>query len=327
MSRSVTKRQPRGTRVGGQFAPSKNPESNLQLTEPGTDAPERKPSMFGDIKDFAERSREMLETLSKGVANLTSSDEWKRYLDVQSKFHRYSFNNSMLIQIQNPDATNVASFNKWKEMGRFVKKGERPLYVLAPMIGKSKDKVDENGDPLKVVYGFKGVPVFDVSQTDGDPLPSPVSKLTGNDPEGHFDRLTGVAADLGFRVVDHDFTGGVNGDCSHDTKTIRVERANSPAQRVKTLAHELAHAILHEDHVDYLENRGRYELEAESTAYVVCQSLGIDSSDYSFGYVTGWSGGGEEAQTKIRESGNNIQKAAHRIMETLEKADAPAQAA
>jgi antirestriction protein ArdC len=96
---------------------------------------------------------------------------------------------------------------------------------------------------------------------------------------------------------------------------------------VKTLAHELAHAILHEDHEDYVRNRGQYELEAESTAYVVCQTLGIDSSEYSFGYVTSWAGGGDEAQKKIRESGQKIQKAAHRIIGALEKESESAVAA
>jgi N-terminal domain of anti-restriction factor ArdC/IrrE N-terminal-like domain len=304
---STQLRQPKGQTVGGQFAPDVNPEATVDLgTEPNAQQ---------------ERKDALLEQLADGVDQLTTSEEWERYLDFQTRFHRYSFNNTMLIMLQKPEATRVASFKAWKGMDRTVKKGEKALYVLAPMMGKRKPKDGEDPDAvkdLKTIYGFKGVPVFDVSQTEGEPLPEPVTKLDGDDAEGHFAQLAEVAQSLGFWVVDHEFTDGVNGDCNHADKVIRVHAANSPAQRVKTLTHELAHAMLHEDTAWYRENRGQAELEAESTAYVVCQTLGIETSGYSFGYVASWGGGGDEVRKRIKGSGDRIQKTAVAILTGLD---------
>lgn len=256
---------------------------------------------------------DLMNKLSEGITVLTTSDQWTAYLDCQSRFGRYSFNNTMLILMQFPEATKIAGFNLWKTFGRSVQKGEKALWILAPMIYQQKD---ENGEKHPVIRGFKFVPVFDVSQTEGDPLPAVASRLNGDDPDNCFDALSLFAQSIGYTVQDHPFgpESSRNGDCTYSTKSIRVEITNSPAQRVKTLAHELGHAILHEGNT----NRSLGELEAESVAYIVCQSLRIDSSDYSFGYVAGWAGGGDEALAAIKASGERIQKTADAILKGVE---------
>lgn len=265
------------------------------------------------------RKDEALQTLTEGIARLASSDRWAEWLAVQSRFHRYSFGNTLLIFMQRPDATRVAGFRAWQGMGRQVAKGEKAIWILAPVTRKAADveteaRPDVPDDKRRVLVAFKPACVFDISQTYGEELPSPCSRLDGDDPQGHYDHLVGVAQSLGFSVVDHEFSGGTNGDCSHTEHRIRIESRNSPLQRVKTLAHEIAHALLHEKY----DNRALAELEAESTAFVICQSLGLDSSDYSFGYVANWAGGGDEAIVGIRASGERIQKAAATVLQALE---------
>ena len=257
---------------------------------------------------------ELIEKLADGISNLTTSEEWQRHLDFQSKFHRYSFGNVLLIAAQCHEATQVAGFNAWRKMSRFVRKGEKAIWILAPMVYKNADA--EDGQDDKVIRGFKFVPVFDVAQTDGEELPTVCSRLDGDDTIGAYDILFEVARSIGFTVVSHEFDGTTNGDCSHSEHRIRIEIRNTPAQQVKTLAHEIAHALLHEK----FESRALAELEAESVAYVVCHSIGIDSSDYSFGYVATWAGGGDQAVAGIKASGERIQKTSATILRAFEPA-------
>jgi len=255
---------------------------------------------------------ELLEKLAEGISNLTSSEEWQRHLDVQSRFHRYSFGNVLLIAAQCHEATRVAGFNAWRKMNRSVRKGEKAIWILAPMVYKNADA--EGGQDDRVIRGFKFVPVFDVAQTDGEELPSVCSRLDGDDTDGHYDQLSTFDRSIGFSVEDHEFGGTTNGDCCHTEHRIRVETRNTPIQRVKTLAHESAHALLHEKY----DSRALAELEAESVAYVVCQALGIDSGDYSFGYVASWAGDDEQAIAGIKASGERIQKTAATILRAFE---------
>ena len=255
---------------------------------------------------------ELVAQLTAGISTLTSSEEWQRHLDFQSRFHHYSFGNVLLIAAQCHEATRVAGFNAWRKLNRFVRKGEKAIWVLAPMVYKNADA--EDGENDRVIRGFKFVPVFDIAQTDGEELPSICNRLEGDDPKGRYAQLVTVAQSIGFTVEVHEFNGSANGDCCHAEHRIRVETTNTPAQRVKTLAHELAHALLHESY----DNRALAELEAESTAYVVCQTLGIDSGDYSFGYVATWAGDGEQAIAGIRASCDRIQKSAAAILQALE---------
>jgi antirestriction protein ArdC len=254
----------------------------------------------------------LLDTLAEGVQALTTSDRWRAHLEVQGRFHRYSFSNAMLIAAQDPDATRVAGFATWKSLGRSVRKGERAIRILAPMVGRRVR--GEDGEDRRPVFGFRSVAVFDVSQTEGDELPVVCRNLEGDDPAACFDALRERALRLGYSVQLAELPGTTNGDCTYALRHIRVESRNHPAQQVKTLAHELAHALLHESVID----RALAELEAESTAFVVCRALGLDSGDYSFGYVAIWSGGGPEAVAAITTSGGDIQRAAAAILDGLD---------
>ncbi|ACU53268.1 conserved hypothetical protein [Acidimicrobium ferrooxidans DSM 10331] len=254
-----------------------------------------------------DRSR-LLEELTDGVLALTQSEPWRRYLDVQRRFHRYSPQNVLLIDRQRPSATLVAGFRQWQRLGRSVRRGEHGIWIVAPMRVRrtTSDDLDE-----EVLAGFRWVCVFDVAQTEGAALPEVATRLVGEDPAGVLAKLGGVAHALGFAVEDHRFEGATNGDCSHEQRRIRLSSEVSPRQRVKTLAHELAHALMHER----LESRPQAELEAESVAYIVCRALGIDASNFSFGYVASWAGGGAAAVRGIKASCVRIQRASAQILE------------
>jgi antirestriction protein ArdC len=262
--------------------------------------------------DATERHADLLVQLSEGITALTTSEEWIRYLNVQSRFHRYSFGNVVLIAAQLPGASRVAGFRAWLKLGRSVRKGEKAIWILAPMARKKAN--EDDAGPDRVIAGFKYVPVFDIAQTEGAELPAPCRKLVGDEPLAHIVGLTEAARSVGFSVESAELTDGVNGDCSFELRRIRVERRNAPAQQVKTLAHEIAHALLHHGRPD----RRLAELEAESTAYVVCHHLGLDSGSYTFGYVTTWAGGGGEAVAGIKTSGARIQAAASTIIDLVE---------
>jgi hypothetical protein len=260
----------------------------------------------------------LLDTLTEGIESLTTSDAWRSHLEVQGRFHRYSFSNALLICAQDPGASRVAGFVTWKKLGRSVLKGERAIWILAPMTGRRSSADD--GEEHRPIIGFRPVPVFDVAQTEGEPLPEVCRTLRGDDPTAWFARLTACAGAMGYSVVSTELPGAANGDCAFALRRIRVECRNEPAQQVKTLAHELAHALLHEG----TDDRPLAELEAESTAYVVCRTLGFDTGDYTFGYVACWAGGGPEAVARIKASGARIQRAATVILDSLEETDEPA---
>ncbi|HUY07226.1 MAG TPA: ImmA/IrrE family metallo-endopeptidase [Acidimicrobiales bacterium] len=157
---------------------------------------------------------------------------------------------------------------------------------------------------------FVSVPVFDISQTEGRDLPTVCERLVAGDDSNAFERLTVAAKLIGFRVESCELELGVNGECSFVEHLIKIERRNSEAQRVKSIAHELAHAILHEQSRD----RAKAELEAESAAYIVCNRLGIDSGDYSFGYVASWVGDPMLAREALADSCTEISRAARQIL-------------
>ncbi len=266
-------------------------------------------------RDYAE----LLETLTEGVAALTTSERWTQYLEVQSRFPRYSSNNVLLILAQRPDATRVAGYRAWQALGHQVLAKESALRIFAPMKYRRDDPPD--GGLAQEIRGFKLVPVFDVSQTEGPELPDIVSKLHGHAPEGLFAKLTDFADGIGFRVVrPWSLVSGANGDTDHAAGLIRVATNNDGAQQVKTLAHEIGHALLHDPEITSTGDlaRGLKELEAESVAYVICRALGMETGEYSFGYVVGWSGGGEQAVAGIKSSMTRIQRAAAAVLATFE---------
>jgi hypothetical protein len=270
----------------------------------------------------------LLDELQAGISELTTSERWQRYLDVQSRFYSYSPNNVMLIALQKPNATRIAGYKTWQSLDHQVRAKELALRILAPMRYQKDDGPE--GENVREVHGFKLVPVFDVSQTDGPDLPEAVSRLEGLAPEGVFDRLTEFVHSIGFRVErPESLASGANGDTTHASGVIRVVSANSEAQQAKTLAHEIAHALLHDPESVTTKDlsRGLKELEAESAAYVICTALGMDTSDYSFGYVLGWTGGAPDAIEGIRASTGRIQKAATAVLKTFEVGDSPAEVA
>ena len=267
------------------------------------------------------RRSELLGKLAEGVDKLVDSGEWQRYLDCQSKFHHYSFNNCLLILSQRPDATQVNSFKRWQELGRNVSKGESSIRIFAPSLRKQEVETENGTEEVRKLSGFRLVPVFDISQTSGEELPEPAKLLGGEAPEGLFAKMTTVAQGCGFKVKltpQIEGFGDANGVCRHDQKLIEVAtEGRGELQQVKTLAHEIGHALLHNPN-DQI-GRNTRDLEAESTAYVVCASLGLDTSDYSLGYVADWSGGdAEKTREAIKASGGRVHQASQKILDGLE---------
>ncbi len=303
----------------------------------------------------ATREKKLAEAsacLASGVEALLKDNRWKEYLQFSLKFHQYSFFNMMLIMLQHPDATNVASFNTWKSMGRHVRKGEHGIDIFVPMFAKVYGKAEQsateeeafgeeasNDEPIegevqecqgKTLLGFKIGRVFDVSQTDGDPLPErPYARLEGDD-AGMFAVLKAAVENLlqipvtvevlpphtiGRCVYDPDQ------DCRPMAITISDDPALSGAQKLAALAHEGGHAILHSgsEYRQHSEQSIR-ELEAESVAFCTLSALGIDTSQMSFGYIATWSeSGGEDAVKEIKNSGQRILDASRRILGWFEE--------
>lgn len=257
------------------------------------------------------RVEELHQALEAGVASLVDGDSWKAWLGVQSKFHRYSWNNTLLIMVQNPEATQVAGYRTWQGMGRQVRKGEKSIGILAPMFRKDKDA---EGKDEKRLVGFRAVSVFDVSQTDGEPLPtSGVALVEGDAPAGLWDALAAQVDAAGYSLERGD-CGAANGWTNGGTKTIRVRDDVSDGQAVKTLAHEVAHMMLHMEGDDALAHRGIAEVEAESVAFIVAGAHGMDTSGYTFGYVAGWAGSAEA--DAVRATGERVTRTARKIIQT-----------
>ena len=288
-------------------------------------------------KDSAERMKEITDRLETGIQQLFDSDRYKAYLTTMAKFHNYSFNNTLLIAMQGGQL--VAGFNKWKDtFHRTVKKGEKGIKILAPAPYKVKqkmEKLDEQGKPIldkdgkplteeKTVQipAFKVVSVFDVSQTEGEPLPSiAVDELSGSvqDYQDFFKALEQASpVPIGFE----DIEGGAHGYFYLLDNRIAIQEGMSQLQTIKTAIHEIAHAKLHAIDPDDPEQANRpdsrtREVQAESVAYAVCQHYGLDTSEYSFGYVAGWSSG--RGLAELKASLEIIRSAAHELISALDE--------
>jgi len=262
---------------------------------------------------------EVHEQLAQAVEALASGEDWRAMLATAARFHTYSPNNVLLILRQAPWATRVAGYRKWQSLGRQVRKGERSIAVLAPCTYKAKTDDHENKTPEtteapKVLRGFRVVHVFDVSQTDGDPLPSlPAPLLEGGSPAALWDGLASQVVAAGFGL-DRGDCDGANGRTDYLTRLVRVRDDVDGAQGAKTLAHELAHVMLHDRTEQATVCRGRAEVEAESVAFLVCAGAGLDTERYSFPYVTVWSGGKPEA---VRETAGRVITTARVILDAL----------
>ena len=314
-------------------------ESKVQ---PEAAAPAKSPQPVTPIilnsQNSAERMKEITDRLETGIQELFESERYKAYLTTMSKFHSYSFNNTLLIAMQGGQL--VAGYNKWRDnFHRNVKKGEKAIKILAPAPFKAKkevQKLDAQGRPVMgkdgkpvtevqeiQVPAFKIVSVFDVSQTEGEPLPSiGVEELTGSvERYGEFFKALEQTSPvpIGFE----DIPGGSHGYYHLTEKRIAIQAAMSELQTLKTAIHEIAHSKLHAidpealaiEQADRPDSRTR-EVQAESVAYAVCQYYGLDTSDYSFGYVAGWSSGKDLKELKA--SLETIRATAHELITTID---------
>ncbi len=271
--------------------------------------------------------------LAAAVETLREGAGWKAWLDMASQLTNYSLNNQLLVMMQNPDARMVAGFRQWQAMGRTVMKGEKALRIYAPIIYRNKEGDDPGpGAEHKrgQVRGFKAVPVFDVSQTDGDPIPEPPNAvlLDGEAPQGLWVALTDQITTAGFtveRVASAAAIGGANGRTTWRARAIEVRADVSEAQAVKTLAHELAHVLRHNpaDGGDALfQCAGQKEVVAESVAYLVAAHSGLNTSEYTFPYVAGWSASAKsDVMTATAEE---IRLTARSIIDQFDPTPAPA---
>lgn len=314
-------------------------ESKMQ---PEAAAPTKAPQPVTPIllngQNSAERMKEITDRLETGIQELFESERYKAYLTTMSKFHSYSFNNTLLIAMQGGQL--VAGYNKWRDdFHRNVKKGEKAIKILAPAPFKAKkevQKLDAQGRPVMgkdgkpvtevqeiQVPAFKIVSVFDVSQTEGEPLPSiGVEELTGSvERYGEFFKALEQTSPvpIGFE----DIPGGSHGYYHLTEKRIAIQEGMSELQTLKTAIHEIAHSKLHAidpeapaiEQADRPDSRTR-EVQAESVAYAVCQHYGLDTSDYSFGYVAGWSSGKDLKELKA--SLETIRATAHELITTID---------
>lgn len=286
------------------------------------------------------RIKEITDRLEQGVTELFESDRYKEYLRVMSKFHNYSFNNTLLIAMQKPDATYIAGYNAWKSnFGRNVMKGEKGIRILAPSPYNIKQKVEKidpgtqkpvtgkDGNPVTeekeiTIPAYKVVSVFDVSQTEGKELPTiDVDMLTG-DVDRYKDFFAALEKTSPVPISFENIEGGTHGYYHLVDKRIAIQKDMSELQTLKTAIHEIAHAKLHDidlkapkDTQKQLDSNTR-EVEAESVAYTVCQHYSLDTSEYSFGYVAGWSSGRELSE--LKGSLETIRKAASEIINSID---------
>ncbi len=232
----------------------------------------------------------LLDSLGEKVATLADSAEWIAYLQFMTAFRRYSFNNLMLIAMQCPHATRVAGFRKWQQLGRQVRKGEKAIKILGYSTKKVTKTDPTTGEEVEDrIARFPVLSVFDVSQTDGDPVPSLDYELpTGDGPAGMLDRLIRWLEGDGWSVRELPLAGTMEGYTDHRRHIVATEANLEPAARLMVLLHETAHALLHEDDAEYVAHRGVCETEAESTAYVLAGLLGMDADASSVSYVAGW---------------------------------------
>lgn len=235
----------------------------------------------------------IMKELEQGVMSVYTDDKYIQYLDTMSKFHDYSVNNIVLILMQKPEATLVAGYKAWqKNFKRNVRKGEKAIHIIAPCQHKKKQEVvlaDGTVEEKELVWQtYTAVSVFDVSQTDGEDLPTYGCDQLQGTVEGYKDLLAKIENVSPVPVTYEDVDGGANGFFVPSDGRIVVDKNMSELQTIKTLIHEVGHAILHNKDAEKTD-RNTKEVQAESVAYVVCKMLGLDTSDYSFAYVAGWS--------------------------------------
>ena len=276
-----------------------------------------------DKKSQKERIKEITDQLEAGIQELFESDKFKDYLTCMSKFHNYSLNNTILIAMQRPNATLIAGYKAWqKDHDRTVRKGEHGIKILAPCKYKVTVESEKEGEaPKELEYlKFKITYVFDISQTEGKELPSlGIDELSGgvDDYRSMYKALLRVCP---VPIVQEEIKGGAKGYYSDAEQRIAIQAGMSEMQTIKTMVHEIAHQKMHSSGnrtLDMPIDRRTKEVEAESVAYTVCQKLGLDTSDYSFGYIAGWSSGRDVKELKA--SLERIRSAADELITAIDK--------
>lgn len=286
-------------------------------------------------KDRQEVLKDLTEQLEKSIQDFMESEKYKAFLSSMAKFHNYSLNNQILIAVQKPDSTLCAGYTTWQKQNRYVKKGEKGIRIICPSPYKKeylKDVIDKTtGKPellpdgkakqeivQKVIPFFKVGYVYDISQTEGQPLPEVTHRLKG-DLDSDLKRLKEALLEVSpVPVAFQPVEGSANGFYSPAAGEIVVDSTLSEKQSLKTLIHETAHAILHNPETASSQStRETKEVEAESVAYVVCQYFGLDTSDYSFGYIAGWSSG--KGTPELKASLENIRNTSNEIISNVEQ--------
>ena len=280
-----------------------------------------------------EKMSAIQKKLDDGVRAIFTSEKYQEYISAMSKFPRYSINNCILIASQLPEASLVCGFRKWQtEFNRTVNKGEHGIMILAPIKGKTevveevfdennKAVVDENGNQktekvTREYQTFRPVYVFDVSQTSGDPLPTLASEL--NETVDSFEEMKSVLISISPVPVSFEtINGGANGYYSPTAGKIVIDERLPQLQMLKTMVHEIAHATLGHGSKEDKWDRQTKEVQAESVAYWVTQMIGLDTSDYSFGYISGWSK--DKEVSELKESLDVIKQTADKISSSIEE--------
>lgn len=288
---------------------------------------------MAEKKGQTDRIKELTDKLEAGIKEVFTSGRYREYLSAMNKFHSYSYNNSLLILMQKPEASYVAGFKTWETLGRHVKKGEKGITILAlcpykavkyvdviePDTGQVKR--DEQGNVMKERKeisraSFKAISIFDISQTEGKPLPELVKELQGEIPDYKIlmDSIRDVApVPIRFDVWNETKKGYYD----LENQEVVIKSGMSDLQTIKTAIHETTHSILHKDK-EHTKDSRTMEVEAESVAFVVCQHFGLDTSDYSFGYLASWSS--DKDLPELKSSLQTIQKTAHEVIGQLDKA-------
>lgn len=305
----------------------KGSEVSMKAKETENTAPNRKAPTIS--------LQEITDKLEQGIQDLFNSDRYKAYLSVMAKFYNYSINNTILIAMQKPDATLVAGFSAWqKNFERTVKKGEKGIKIIAPcprIIRKDVPQIDhttqkplydENGIVVSVqkeitVPSYKVVTVFDVSQTEGKELPNIAVDVINGQVKQYDDFMKALSESVSVPITFEKLQPKLHGYYNSMTQNIVIAEGMSELQTIKTLIHEIAHSILHgEEGEQHLADRNTKEVQAESIAYTVCQHYGLDTSDYSFGYVAGWSQ--NKGVDELKNSLSVIQATAQEMIEKVD---------
>ena len=286
-------------------------------------------------KDRQEVLKDLTEQLEKSIQDFMESEKYKAFLSSMAKFQNYSLNNQILIAVQKPDSTLCAGYTTWQKQNRYVKKGEKGIRIICPSPYKKeylKDVIDKTtGKPellsdgrtkqeivQKVIPFFKVGYVYDISQTEGQPLPEIADILEGDLDEGLKSLKEAMLQASPVPVCFQPIDGETNGFYSPAAGEIVVDSTLSEKQSLKTLIHETAHALLHNPEASSSQpTRETKEVEAESVAYVVCQYFGLDTSDYSFGYIAGWSSG--KGTPELKASLENIRNTSNEIISNMEQ--------